>query len=51
MFAPLLADPPATIFAQGPWADVRCILFPAPPRIYIRAAAHDPGNPRAPPVI
>jgi hypothetical protein len=51
MFAPLLAGPSGSIPTQGPWTDVRRILFPALPRIDIRAAAHDPGNPRAPPAI
>lgn len=51
MFAPLLAGPPANTLAKEPWTDVRRILFPALPRIYVRAAAHDPGNPRAPPGI
>lgn len=51
MFAPLLAGPSGSLLTAGPWTNVRRILFPALPRIYIRAAAHDPGNPRAPPAI
>ncbi|HVW56754.1 MAG TPA: hypothetical protein VHC00_13820 [Rhizobiaceae bacterium] len=51
MFAPFIAGPSATVAIEGSSTAVRRVLFPALPRIYIRAAAYDPGNPRAPPVI
>jgi hypothetical protein len=51
MFAPFPAGPSGSVSAGAPWMAVHRILFPMRPRIYIRAAAHDPGNPRAPPAI
>jgi len=51
MFAPLLEGPAANVSVEAPLAGVRNIRFPALSRIYPRAAAYDPGNPRAPPAI
>ena len=51
LFAPFVAGPSAGVVNERRWEKPSEILFPRLTQIYIRAAAHDPGNPRAPPFI